>query len=48
MQQEDPIERMEVGSDQGSLMYDKACFACLDFKYIFIGKNKKKRSINKF
>lgn len=32
----------------GSLMYDKACFACLDFKYIFIGKNKKKRSINKF
>lgn len=26
----------------GSLMYDKACFACLDFKYIFIGKNKKR------
>lgn len=26
----------------GSLMYDKACFACLDFKYIFIGGKKKR------
>lgn len=26
----------------GSLMYDKACFACLDFKYIFIGEKKKR------